>query len=145
MSHPAIKLPMLTYVTGTDVDVFWLELEPLIERACDETLTPGDVLAAIGEEKALAWMVLDESGEHVKAACVTEVKEHRGARWLHVLTLGGEDWAAWKDDLMAALERYRQQEGLDFIRAHCRPGMAQWLRELGWKRRHVVMEWRDGR
>lgn len=143
MSETHDKLD-LACVHGPLIDRFWAELFPLVVDACDETLTTRDVYAAIHDDNAIAWLILD-ADESIKAAAVTQVLENDAHRWMVVLTLGGQDFAKWSQALQAEFEQYAAETGCQFIRAQCRRGMAKWLKRLGWRERIVTMEWRDGR
>jgi len=133
----------MSYIIGPDIALVWPRVKDMIERACDITLTPGDVYESIANRTTCLWLLTED--EQTIAAMTTQTKEHDGHRWVEVMTIGGERFAEWSGDLQGALERYCKQEGADSIRTVCRGGMAKWLKTLGWKQKQIIMEWTDGR
>lgn len=128
----------MSYVQGQDVDLVWPELFPMLEPACDETITPRDLYEMIAGGTALAWIMSDDDG--IMAACVTRVLEKGGNVWLDVVALGGRDWDRWGATLHVELERYARESGCAAMTAHVRRGLTKWLRPLGWRERQVHME-----
>lgn len=63
---------------------------------------------------------------------VTEIKQ-ADERLLHVVWLGGEEFDSWKEEAWEVLSQFAKKHGCKAISAHCRPGLAEALKPLGFR------------
>ena len=131
----------ISYVPAEYIDQIWPKVFEMVASACDMTLTPNNVYDSVKENRAVLWLVLDKSGAIV-ATLVTQCRQKAGNSWLEVLTMGGRDFQAWSPVMQAVLQDTSERNGCDLMRAHCRRGVAKWLKSLGWREKQVVMEYR---
>jgi hypothetical protein len=64
---------------------------------------------------------------------LTEIKELPGERVLHVAWLAGERFEEWKQEAWGVLRKFSEEHGCVAIEAHCRPGLAESLKSLGFR------------
>lgn len=130
----------INYVPSDRVDEFWPAVRDWISRAVSRTgeYDAEDIHSRLQTSKMLLWLVFER--EQLVACMVTQTILYPSRHTLMVVCLGGERFWHWAQALDAALERYREELGLECIRAGCRPGMARWLKRLGWKPIMTVME-----
>lgn len=142
MNHPAVKLPQMfhvEHVASENVRDVWAYIYQDVARACDDTLTPEEVLDALSSKRATLWLIFE--GEHIIASLVTQARIRNGNTRLEVLTVGGSkfnEWAPIMQDILQDMDYPK-------MRAYCRRGMAKWLKQLGWREVQVVMEYENGR
>lgn len=134
----------LFHVEPGHVFGIWKQVLPHIESACDDTVTPDEILRWIQSGQASLWVVVDADGE-IEASCVHRVCDDGGRRWLDVVTVGGKNFKRWSRELQRALEAAVTGNGCEGMQAECRRGMAKWLAGLGWREHQVRMRWPNGR
>lgn len=123
----------------------WGRVFPHVRDACDDTITPAEILSWLSNGKASLWVMVDDDG-NVEASCVHRVCEAKGRRYLDVVTLGGSGFRRWAPALQKALEAAVNDNGCEGMSCSTvRPGMEKWLGELGWRRHRVEMRWPNGR
>ena len=94
------------------------------------------------------WLVFDEADLDNLVAVLSIAVEHwresdgRGRSALTVCAVGGESFWDWSATVQRALEARARELGADTIRALARPGMAKWLKRLGYDELAQIMELR---
>lgn len=135
--------PELFHVEPRHLIDIWAQVHPQIEAACDDTLTPDEVLAWLQEGRAALWLIVVDG--QIQASCVHRICESDSRRWLDVVTLGGRGFKRWIAFLHGALEAaVAHHDCAGMACSTVRPGIEKWLRELGWQRHSVEMRWNDG-
>lgn len=73
---------------------------------------------------------------------ITEIKDLKTERILHVFWLGGSRFDEWMEEAFATLRTFAKKHDCKAIEARCRPGLAMKLRELGFReiKREVRVE-----
>jgi hypothetical protein len=92
--------------------------------------------ADIRDGKMQFWAIHDD--EHVKAGVVVSAKDS-ATRKIWVELLAGEGMDEWADELIETLREVRVKAGASCVEASCRPGLAQFLKKRGWKRKAIIM------
>ena len=64
---------------------------------------------------------------------ITEIKQLPDERILHVVWLEGKNLREWVDEAFRSLRDFCAQHSCKAIEAHCRPGLALFLRPKGFK------------
>jgi hypothetical protein len=134
-------------VPPDQVQLVWPTLGPIIERTF--VRAEGDAGAAremlqkilAGEWKL--WAIVRD-GE-TQAGLVFSVQQAGLDRKVWVHMLAGVNMHEWAAELQQLLLDFRVLVGASSIKASCRPGLARFLKSLGWKRKAILMELDNGR
>jgi len=135
-------------VAGNDVNIIGLqpeniaELWPLLKPAFDsfaERASDGTThgyLADCLNKKRQCWIVYDGA---VKAVALTEVStgEKAVVDLTHCYGQGREDW---QEELVSEVMDWGKSIGAVHFRAICRPGWTKFLKGMGMRETHRVME-----
>ena len=70
---------------------------------------------------------------------ITQIQVIEGERVLVILLLGGEKFAAWKDECLERLSRFAIENGCVALEALCRLGLESELKSLGAQKIRVLM------
>lgn len=138
----------LASVDGPMPDSLWQRLEPKIARAMEVggPWNADDIRAEI--EHGEAWMLVvhdPDDPAYVVAGVVCMPEQWRDRKVLTVIAAAGVDFEGWIADVQKALEFHVKRTKCDAIRAICRPGMAKWLQNIGYRQVAHIMEYRpDG-
>ena len=97
-----------------EIDAIWATIWPLLKPAIDEDLfTDENMLKTqLKNDQSLMFVALVDGV--VKGAAVTVIEEVRG-KVVNIVTLGGKDFAEWKDALNAALTLYAKGMDCSYI------------------------------
>lgn len=115
-----------------------LELvSPAMIRAGTHTLD--QVAEGLQTGRYQGWIVTCSNSA---GGLVTKVNNTpRGAKYLNVWLLGGEDFMLWGDVIIENLKRYARENDCVRVTATVRPGLARWLtRRFGWRKRSEIVE-----
>lgn len=129
---------VLIHIKPQDLRQAWSVIEPLLQKACDETRGEIDMPTIIAnlENWPILSIARDGAPMAVMVTCVTTRAD--GARTLECLVASGEDAREWPlvDDQFDA---FAHALGCTRVRIPCaRKG---WLKRLGhWKMRGYVLE-----
>lgn len=93
------------------------------------------VLEDLKAQRSLLWVLQTDGAIRAAAVCYPD----RKASAVHVWLLGGDDMDEWLDSLIAALERYARDEGLEAIQAGVRMGLARVLNRRGWDMEYTMV------
>lgn len=118
------------------------EIWPLLKPAFDsfaERAADGEAhgyLADCLEARRQCWVVYDEG---VRAVALTEVKTGaiKSVEMTHCYGEGREDW---QEVLVTELQKWARSIGAKHFRAVCRPGWVKFLKTMGLRETHRVME-----
>jgi hypothetical protein len=130
MSLLAEKRPMLMCVDPARVREMWPHVQWLIEKAfwvggSDETID--DLREDVFAERALLWIVWDESKGGILVAGTTKLIETTNGRVCILSSCAGHNLKQWQG-FIADLEDYAKREGCKFVRVYGRPGWERLLR-----------------
>lgn len=136
----------ISSVSPAHVDLVWPEVAPLAERGLrqirDDALTADGIRSAIVEGRYLLWVV--HQGEEVIGVLVLNILQRRSGLVLFVVMVAGREFQKWAPKAQSLLRDFMDLTGAVKIESHSRPGMEAWMRELGWRKRAVIMEYTDG-
>ena len=134
----------LSYVHGPSIANIWPVFAPMLAPALEDVTTLQDVFEQIYNGHAVLWVVCQDGAEP-KAVLVARKRANGPEETaLEVVATGGSAFSEWSPMVQEALERIMRDTGCSLMRATCRRGMAKWLKDLNWRERYIVMEWRDG-
>jgi hypothetical protein len=122
----------VSVVPKEHVPSVWDKVVPFIEGAADYTngrYATEDVYNLIMQYDYLLWIVFDDDG--ICGAAVTYFATYPRKRTLTVMFLGGDNGWAWKEALLATLNRWAADNECETIEASGRPGWARVLRSDG--------------
>ena len=78
-------------------------------------------------------------GDDVKACALTHISSDAGKTCV-VLACAGADFKDWFEILIETLYNWSKEIGSNKFEVHARPGWEKYLKHLGMKKTHVVME-----
>ncbi len=88
--------------------------------------------------KQSMWVIHEEE---IRAAVVVSLTEiPTVGEKVVVELLAGEGLSEWADELQDALNQAREISGAFCIEASCRPGLAEFLKQMGWRVKSMIME-----
>lgn len=98
--------------------------------------TASDLVTDVIERRRQCWLAVDGK---VKACALTQVIDgHRKVvEWTHC---AGEDRELWQDAMAAEIYNWGKSIGATRFAAICRPGHSKFLRSIGMRETHRVME-----
>lgn len=122
------------------VDVVWPLIEEWVERGLrhgqgDES-TPEQLKNTVVTGDNLLWIAV--IGDRLQAALFVAVQD-TNVRKLFVDMLVGENMDTWIDAMQSKLVTFKDLMGATCIESSCRPGLAKYLRKLGWKPKATIM------
>ena len=130
------------HVSPNDLFTTWTQVEPMIERAlnqsCGRMYSPDDLLQEIYGGKMVLWTVLE--GEVIVGVVVLRVVTRRDGRAVVVMVMAGEQFWRHQKAVHDALRKFAGVTRADRVEAVVRDGLARWLPKCGWKRKATVME-----
>ena len=134
-------------VPPEQLDFVWLQVRPMIRRGlkygAGDSVSEAEIYTDIAEGKMLLWAV--HSGDHVIAVLVLQVAQRARGLALIVILAAGRDFWSWSYKVQDIIVDYAELIDAYTIEAVARDGMAKWLKELGWKKKAVIMELKNGR
>lgn len=134
-------------VPPLQVDLVWPHVAPLAEKGLkqirDDSLDVADMRERLLDGRFLLWVAHD--AEKIIGALVLNVVERKQGPVLFVVMVAGRRFQEWAPKAQALLQDYMDLIGARKIESYSRVGMEKWMRELGWKKRAVIMEWTNGR
>lgn len=136
---------MISCVPIDQLPGVWSALQGPIEKALSkgqgDSTTPQLVYHELLEDRMQMWVIHDE--DHYKACAIVSLFDGP-TRKLIVEVLAGHNLKQWAADLNQVLADARDLLGAKCVEASCRPGLAEFLKGLGWKQKAVIMELLDG-
>mgnify|MGYP003121734667 FL=1 len=126
---------MITQVPREDINYVWEQVEPLIERALDDSYTARDVLDGIirnSFQLFISW-----ENDKVECAVVTEVADYPRKRILRYVLAGGNNLENWLEPIQEKIEEFATNNYCQAIEVAGRKG---WLRKLkGFEQKIYIM------
>jgi bacterioferritin (cytochrome b1) len=126
---------MITQVPREDINYVWEQVEPLIERALDDSYTARDVLDGIirnSFQLFISW-----ENDKVECAVVTEVADYPRKRILRYVLAGGDNLENWLEPIQEKIEEFATNNYCQAIEVAGRKG---WLRKLkGFEQKIYIM------
>lgn len=117
----------------------WPMLKPAFdsfaERAADGTAH--GYLADCLNKKRQCWIVYDGK---LKAVALTQIERGEEKTILDLTHCYGEGREDWQKELVEEIRNWGRSVGAAHFRAICRPGWTKFLREMGLRETHRVME-----
>ena len=144
VGEAALELPSveMSYVPPVLVAQVWASQIDLIERGMakgqSDWESADDLLGDILARKSQLWAA-HRDGD-VIAIAVIAVRSKKGITKLFVQLIAGTDSPQWADLLQSNLLRMKDKIGADCIEASCRPGLAKYLKNVGWSQKAIIME-----
>ena len=126
---------MITQVPKEDLHIIWQQVEPLINKALDDTYMPKDVLDGILRNKF--QLFISWENDRVESAVVTEVADYPRKRILRYVLAGGNNMDNWLEPIQNKIEEFAMNNYCQAIEVAGRKG---WLRKLqGFKQNIYLM------
>lgn len=127
-----------------DINKYW----PMLKWAFDkfEDMADGDITAEelrgdVIADEAQAWAVVDDNNK-VKAVALTRIVGPGRRVWVEYCA--GKDRKGWQHVLMGEIEAFAKSEQSVGVKMVVRRGWTPFLKELGYRETHEVMEKRYG-
>ena len=95
------------------------------------------IVRSVLDRETQCWVVVD--GDDVKACALTHISSDAGKTCV-VLACAGADFKDWFEILIETLYNWSKEIGSNKFEVHARPGWEKYLKHLGMKKTHVVME-----
>lgn len=130
---------MIRQVTAEEFAPAWKHFYPKIRKALS-----GDEIAAaalytrILNGYAQMWLVRGDEG--CKACAIVSIGKTPSCTKLIVEVLAGEGLSEWSATLTEFLSDIKDIIGAKSLEASCRPGLAKYLKNEGWKVQSIIME-----
>lgn len=105
----------------------------------DGEVTAGDLLDMAMEERVQAWVALDVEKREPIGFAATEVVRYPRMSCLRVTVLQGPPFDRWKDRALEVFQEFAASQGLDNIEVVGRLGWERKLRDMGFRKRYVVL------
>lgn len=101
-------------IAPTDIDALWGIVFPHLKSAIDEDMFSDEqsLKKMLIEDRALMFVALVD--DVVKGACVTTIENPR-YKVVNIMTLGGDDFIEWKDELNKSLTLYAETINASYI------------------------------
>jgi bacterioferritin (cytochrome b1) len=126
---------MITQVPREDINYVWEQVEPLIERALDDSYTARDVLDGIIRNSFQLFISWENN--KVECAVVTEVADYPRKRILRYVLAGGNNLENWLEPIQEKIEEFATNNYCQAIEVAGRKG---WLRKLkGFEQKIYIM------
>lgn len=126
---------MITQVPREDINYVWEQVEPLIERALDDSYTTRDVLDGIIRNSFQLFISWENN--KVECAVVTEVADYPRKRILRYVLAGGNNLENWLEPIQEKIEEFATNNYCQAIEVAGRKG---WLRKLkGFEQKIYIM------
>lgn len=134
-------------VQPEELDFVWLQVRPMIHRGlrhgAGDTVSEAEIYTDILEKRMELWAVhLDEE---VIAVVVLQILEREAGRALVVVLVAGRNFWSWSEKVQNLISEYGALIGAYTIEAVARGGMSKWLDKMGWHKKAVIMELKNGR
>lgn len=123
------------------VDSCWDRVEPLLKKATDlsgDRYTTSHIYDMVMEDDYQLWVAYE--GNNFHGAVVTNISDYPNRKILCMGFCGGEDFGAWKDQIIDILKRFARDMGCDAIEASGRPGWSKVLKDKGYSPKWVTFE-----
>jgi hypothetical protein len=131
----------LHYLTPQTLQKAWVEIEPWLIRACDETLGEWSVKTVVNgflAGKLMIWVLYDHDAQKcVGAGATANLQNEGGAKRIEVVVFAAAEMHRWLDTL-SEIERYGKECGCSSIRVVGRKGWAKKLSD--YKLSRIVLE-----
>lgn len=113
----------------------WLPFLPRIARRSHESIA--DLFGQIVRREVRLVLVMD--GEKVQALVGVRIHQMDGKSYGDMIWLTGFGREQWQD-LLPELEQMLRDAGCVMCRPICRPGWSRYLKQCGYRLKHVIME-----
>ena len=113
---------MIYGVVSGEVDSWWNHVEPYIEKALKHGLgeyAAEDIKKECKEKRMQLWV---HASKESKGAFVTHIMKYPQMNVLLVLTLGGENFENWNEELNETLVGFGKEHGCKYIELFGRKG-----------------------
>lgn len=126
-------------VRKAEIPVAWPMVEELIANACNNSglywpLEIKKELEAGNHQLWVAW-----ARDRIRACLVTTLEASQRAAWLRGILCSGEDPDDWMEHL-ETIEQWALAQGCSMIHLMGRPGFERWLKPMGYRKTHTLME-----
>lgn len=126
---------MITQVPKEDIAMVWQQVEPLVQRALDDTYTARDILDGLILNRF--QLFISWENDKVESAVVTEVADYPRKRILRYVLAGGNNLDNWLEPIQDKIELFATTNFCQSIEVAGRKG---WLRKLqGFKQNIYLM------
>lgn len=116
-------------------DWYWPHLQLAIDDA-EGRIDPEAVWKEIAESRAAVFVVTDQH-RAIKAAATFTVHNNSHIRWGEIELCGGDDMEQWLQLGVAAIKRYAEYVGCDYVMLEGRKGWQKALRDMGFETRRI--------
>jgi hypothetical protein len=125
-------------VLSTQLGTFWRDLEGFVTDAlhyADDALASEDIRKLCESRDMQMWVaILDDQ---IQGAATTEVVQYPRRKMVRVVTLAGDRFPEWRDDMDRALQAFAERVGANGIEIYGRKGWEKRLDDLGYKPKGV--------
>jgi hypothetical protein len=114
---------------------------PKIEAACARSVgkyNGSDIVKCLIDRSMQLWVVFDDMDSEVNAIVITEISQFPRIKLLRLLCCTGENSEQWVH-LLKDIEDFGKIHGCEGFQAECRPGWEKVLKNLGYKKEHVIL------
>lgn len=148
LPQPQTPRPATQYsvkaVQSAYVPFFWDFVSKYIDAALEHAhgeMISEDVFARLMAERMYLYVARNPL---ICGAVTVEVCQYARKKALRVVTLGGEDFTAWRPILNAELLKYAKSIGANGIEAYVRKGLVPGMEQEGYKQIYVGMWLENG-
>lgn len=117
-------------------DVLSWHFDSFAERSSGAN-TVESIIKSIMDRETQCWAVMQ--GGKVKACALTHIANDAGKTCV-VLACAGEGAKDWFEILVKTLYSWSKEVGSNKFEVHARPGWEKYLKHLGMRKTHIVME-----
>jgi hypothetical protein len=129
----SVPMDQVLYVWSSQIDM----IERGMSRGQADWGSAEDLLDQVLRGSSQLWVV--HRGEEVLAVVVFCVRSNEFMTKLFIQLLAGRDMPSWIN-FQSMLQDFAELIGADCIEASCRPGLAKFLKNHGWKQKAIIME-----
>lgn len=99
--------------------------------------TVESIVKSVLDRETQCWAVIE--GDRVRACALTHISNDAGKTCV-VLACAGEGAKDWFEILVKTLYSWSKEVGSNKFEVHARPGWEKYLKHLGMRKTHIVME-----
>jgi len=116
---------VVTRVPSEDVEFIWSQVDPLLEKALDETYTIEDIYKGLLNNRMQLFISWNDN--KVESAVVTEIAKYPQSKTLRYFLAGGTNLENWLEKIQQVIEKFAKQENCTHLEVAGRKG---WVRKL---------------
>lgn len=133
--HEVIHMPSAL------ADKVWILVKPFVSKAlafANGEVDENMLLAKVVVGQVQLWVVYEVETRCVKGVATTSILQYDRLQALRIITMAGQDFDKWGEDLHEALLSYAEEHGCSRLEAAGRKGLGVLLARFGFEQKYVT-------